>query len=70
MGNAQSDAGEKEAFENFIAPIPLIGALYAPIRAIVYAAKDDEKEAKLSGLAFASGIVETGLCFVYAKLRS
>jgi hypothetical protein len=58
MGNAQSDQGEQEAWE-WIKMIPVVNVAYAPIRAIVYQAKDNNDEAKRSGLDMASALADT-----------
>lgn len=63
MGNAQSDQGEKDAWK-WIKHIPVVNVAYAPIRAAVYAGKHNKQEADLSGLDFASSIVDTATCFM------
>jgi hypothetical protein len=39
--------------------IPVVNVAYAPIRAIVYQAKDNNDEAKRSGLDMASALADT-----------
>ena len=63
MGNAQSNQGETNAWQ-YIKHIPIVNVGYAPIRAAVYAGKKNKKEADLSGLDFASSIVDTATCFM------
>lgn len=58
MGNAQSDRGEQEAWQ-WIKMIPGVNVAYAPFRAIAYQAKNNNDEARRSGLDMASALVDT-----------
>lgn len=58
MGNSQSDNGEKQAYD-VIKFIPFVNVAYSATRAVVYAGKGDDTEAKLSGVGLAVGCVET-----------
>ncbi|KAK0527102.1 hypothetical protein OC834_002114 [Tilletia horrida] len=64
MGNAQSDMGEKEAYDRVIKYVPFVNLGYSTVRAIVYAGKQNEIEAKRSGVGIATGVVETAAWFV------
>lgn len=45
MGNAQSDMGEKEAYDRVIKFIPFVSVGYSSIRAFVYLGKANDAEA-------------------------
>jgi hypothetical protein len=61
MGNAQSDASERQAHD-IIKWVPVVGPVYSGVRAAVYAGKGNGHEAHHSGVPMGVGVLETAAC--------
>lgn len=60
MGNTHSD---QDAY-NIIKLIPVLNLAYSLPRAVVYAAKGDEKQAVHTAVSIPGNIIAAGVCFV------